>query len=443
MSEFLVTLATVSQAVLLLLAVLLALPAAVLLMQVGLACLPSRMAHRLSGEMRRPRVAILVPAHNESNGILPTLRCALAEMAVGDRLLVVADNCADDTAALALAAGAEVVERVDLVLRGKGYALDYGVRHLAADPPDVVVVVDADCTLEPGCIDQIARLSKKTGRPVQATYLMVASNNGLKMRAAEFAMRVKNRVRPRGMHRVGIPCSLQGAGMAFPWAIISAAPLASGHLAEDMQLGVRLATAGTPPLFCEDAHVRSVFPSSAGGSKSQRTRWEHGHLSLIFKDGPRLLGKSMLRFQPAVTAMVVDMLIPPLALLIVAQLAVLAITAVGAGWGGWHLPFIISIAAFAMLSTSILVARARFASDILSGSDLIRGFVFMIAKTPLYTRFVYRPQVEWLRTERHSDDADAELAAVLRDMAERKTPTPTEKNGAAEKSHADGQKRTD
>ena len=55
-------------------------------------------------------------------------------MANGDRLLVVADNCSDDTAAVARAAGAEVTERSDVERRGKGYALDHGVRHLAADP---------------------------------------------------------------------------------------------------------------------------------------------------------------------------------------------------------------------------------------------------------------------------------------------------------------------
>lgn len=63
---------------------------------------------------------------------------------------MVADNCTDDTARLASAAGAEVIERHDALLRGKGYALDFGVRHLAQQPPDVVIVVDADCQVAEG-----------------------------------------------------------------------------------------------------------------------------------------------------------------------------------------------------------------------------------------------------------------------------------------------------
>src|SRR5258708_5389822 len=67
----------------------------------------------------RGRIAVLVPAHNESSGLLPTLADIKAQMGPPDRLLVVADNCADDTAAIAGAAGAEVLSRNDPDRRGK------------------------------------------------------------------------------------------------------------------------------------------------------------------------------------------------------------------------------------------------------------------------------------------------------------------------------------
>src|SRR5262245_27419176 len=71
----------------------------------------------------RARIAVLVPAHNESTGLLPTLGDIKAQMRTCDRLVVVADNCVDDTAAVATVAGAEVVERNDPDRKGKGYAL--------------------------------------------------------------------------------------------------------------------------------------------------------------------------------------------------------------------------------------------------------------------------------------------------------------------------------
>ncbi|MFX5972557.1 glycosyltransferase, partial [Acinetobacter baumannii] len=86
-----------------------------------------------AGSDVRSRVAILVPAHNESEGLRPTLIEINSQLGSGDRLVVVADNCTDDTATIAAAAGADVVVRHDLSRIGKGFALDAGVRHLGAN----------------------------------------------------------------------------------------------------------------------------------------------------------------------------------------------------------------------------------------------------------------------------------------------------------------------
>src|SRR5689334_4096127 len=59
---------------------------------------------------RRPRITVLVPAHNESAQILATLEGLRDQTLPPTRTIVVADNCSDDTVALALAAGAEVFE---------------------------------------------------------------------------------------------------------------------------------------------------------------------------------------------------------------------------------------------------------------------------------------------------------------------------------------------
>jgi hypothetical protein len=98
--------------------------------------------HR-SGE--RGKVAVLIPAHNEQLLIGQTLQRLLPQITAVDRVLVVADNCTDKTALMARSHGVEVLERHDTQNRGKGFALAAGVAHLAADPPDVVIVFDADC----------------------------------------------------------------------------------------------------------------------------------------------------------------------------------------------------------------------------------------------------------------------------------------------------------
>ena len=112
---------------------LVAFPVAVLLIEVIVATVSS--GRDLAGsdcasDNVWPRMAVLVPAHNESCGLLPTLEDIKPQLRPCDRMLVIADNCTDDTAAVAAACGAEVIERRDAAKRGKGYALDFGLRHL-------------------------------------------------------------------------------------------------------------------------------------------------------------------------------------------------------------------------------------------------------------------------------------------------------------------------
>ena len=112
---------------------------------------------------RRGTVAVLIPAHDEAKGILATLNGIKPQLRPTDRLLVVADNCTDDTAAVAASAGAEVTVRSDLTKIGKGYALDWGLTHLASTPPDIVIMIDADCSVTTGTIDRLPPTSVAHG----------------------------------------------------------------------------------------------------------------------------------------------------------------------------------------------------------------------------------------------------------------------------------------
>lgn len=193
---------------------ILLLPVSVLFAQVLLAV--TRRGTEATEQGNRPRLTVVMPAHDEATLISITVLSVMPQLLKSDRFLVVADNCTDQTAALAAAAGAEVIVRTDSVHRGKGYALDYAVRHLESDPPAVVIVIDADCQIATGTLDQLARCCARTERPVQSLNLMHAGPDAApKMRIAEFAWLVKNFVRPIGMHRLGLPCQLMGTGMAF------------------------------------------------------------------------------------------------------------------------------------------------------------------------------------------------------------------------------------
>src|ERR1700722_459165 len=240
------------------------------------------------------RIAVLVPAHNEGTGLLPTLEDIKLQLRPGDRVLVVADNCTDDTATVARTAGAEVIERQDPVRRGKGYALDFGIQHLSLAPPDILIMIDADCRIAANAITRLTQLCAMTHRPVQALYLMAAPGNSrINHQVAEFAWRVKNWLRPLGLWALGLPCQLMGTGMAFPWEAIRSVDLANGWLVEDLKLGLDLTSQGHPPLFCPSALVSSQFGSSAKAAQTQRERWERGHIGMILTAAPRLFYRAV------------------------------------------------------------------------------------------------------------------------------------------------------
>jgi len=348
----------------------------------------------------RASLAVLVPAHNEEGGIAAALATMRPQLAPGDRLLVVADNCSDGTADAVRASGAEVVERSS-PLRGKGYALAHGVNHLRADPPSAVVIVDADCNLAPGALDALMDTLASTGRPVQALYLMLApADAGLGRRLAQFAWRVRNWVRPSGWHRFGLPCQLMGTGMAFSWAMLQDAKLANASIVEDMKLGIDLAVAGAAPVFCDRALVTSLFPDSVSASGTQRTRWEHGHIEMILREGPPLLRAAIARGDARLLGMALDLCVPPLALLAGLLMLDWLLALVGRLMGGGSMALGLASALLVVFFSAILLAWAQRGRDLVRLSELLAVPWYILAKVPIYLRFIVRRQKDWVRTDR-------------------------------------------
>ena len=348
----------------------------------------------------RTPLAVLVPAHNEESGIAATIAAVLPQLAPGDRLLVVADNCSDATAAAARSAGAEVIERAS-DLRGKGYALGHGIDHLRTNPPSSVIIVDADCLLAPGALAALLQDLAHAGRPVQALYLMqAAADAGLGRRLAQFAWRVRNWARPAGWHRFGMPCQLMGTGMAFSWDMLKDARLANASIVEDMKLGIELATLGTAPVFCDRALVTSQFPDSVAATGTQRTRWEHGHIEMILREVPPMFRAALARRDWRLFGLAVDLAVPPLALLagLLALDGVLSL----AGWwlGGGRAAVVLAALLLGTFFVSILLAWAVRGRDLVRLTELLAVPWYVVAKVPIYVRFIVRRQKAWVRTDR-------------------------------------------
>lgn len=380
---------------------ILAVPIGVFWIECMAALLPDRSVSNLTPSPHsRPRIAVLIPAHNEAAVIAQTIASIQPQLQPTDRAIVIADNCTDDTAKIARQCGAIVLERQNDLLRGKGYALDFGLRYLEANPPEVVVCVDGDCIVAAGTIDRIARLAAAKNRPVQSAYVMETPEHpGVKDTISALAIRVKNRVRPRGLSQLGLPCLLTGSGMAFPWSVIRQISLASSATADDMQSALDLAVAGTPPLFCPGTRVVGRLMSQ-DAARSQRRRWEHGHLELLLTRVPQLIVAAAQQQRGDLLAIALDLCVPPLSLLVamwtVATLCAVVVGALGVSW----MPLWAFGGQGILLLAAILTAWAKFARADVSLHKLLAVPFYILGKLPLYFEFLIKPQTQWNHTER-------------------------------------------
>jgi cellulose synthase/poly-beta-1,6-N-acetylglucosamine synthase-like glycosyltransferase len=353
------------------------------------------------------RTTILIPAHNEGAGILPTLRDVQAQIGPNDRILVIADNCTDDTAAIVHAAGVDVIVRADPTRRGKGYALEFGVRHLGLNSSDVssdvVIILDADCRLGENALRHLSDSAMASGRPVQSLYLMLAPENAPVGKGVNlFAWRVKNWIRPLGLKLLGLPTQLVGTGMAFPLSLLLDRDLGNSRLAEDTALGIALASEGYPPLFTSEARVRSYFPISQAGSEQQRERWEKGHFDNIVDLVPVALAKSLRDRNLGLAALAIDMAVPPLSLLVL-------VTALCEILGG--IAFVLGAppAALAIPSLSVLLlvlgtvlAWIAVGRDVLPLRELLRLPLHINQRLSFYRRVASgKATSAWIRTDRN------------------------------------------
>ena len=344
---------------------------------------------------------ILIPAHNEEKVIETTLKSLITQVDLLDKIIVIADNCSDQTAAIAKQYKVTVLERQDDEKRGKGYALDYGLNYLKNNPPTIIVLIDADCYIHPETIKKLVHKADITQKPVQALYLLEKPQDpSPKDLISALAFLVKNQVRSTGLSRLGLPCLLAGTGMAFPWQALEKVSLASGNIVEDMQLGIDLALVGYSPVFCPDAQVTGMLPQQSTAAKTQRTRWEHGHLQTLLTQVPRLLKGAIIQRRFDLMGLALELSVPPLSLLVMLWIGTITITIAAGFLGLSWLPTIMLGMGIMFLIVSVFTSWAKFGRKEIPGFALLTIPFYLLWKIPLYFAFLVRPQSKWVRTER-------------------------------------------
>ena len=347
------------------------------------------------------RFTVLVPAHDESTGLLPTVDSLAQQDYDRDEVtvVVVADNCSDDTADVARSAGATVWERHEPGSRGKGQALAWALHRLLGSPdaPDAVVVVDADCVASPSMLRVFDARLHAGARAVQCRY--DASNPEASPKAAlrYAAMVLFNTVRLEGKDALGASSGLSGTGMCFSTGLLHDVPWAAGSLSEDIEQHARLVAAGERVAFAPDATVSSPVPVTTSQARQQELRWEAGRLEVAREHGLPLLLAGVRERDRSKALTGVDLLTVPHA--------------------AWALGLAtVAVAALATRSRSalalVLAAGAAESAYVLGGlrhagaprgvrAALLRAPALVLGRLPVLARVAAgRGPSEWVRTDR-------------------------------------------
>jgi Glycosyltransferase like family 2 len=303
----------------------LALSTAYLLALLGLAAL-RRGRHRAPVAGDPLRAVVVVPAHDEAPVVGATVAALMRQDHSHFEVIVLADNCGDDTAARAAAAGATVWERDDPGARGKGQALAWAFARLQVERPqtEMVAVVDADCAASPNLVAELERALRSGAPAAQAAYDVAnpEASATSALRWAGFAL--MHRIRPRGRAALGLSADLFGTGMAFRADLLRTVPWRSFSVTEDAEYHVRLVEAGHRVAYVADASVASPMPTTDSAARSQQLRWESGNASLARGSARRLLGAALRGRDAHLLHAGAEQLVPPQALLVAANGACLA-----------------------------------------------------------------------------------------------------------------------
>jgi cellulose synthase/poly-beta-1,6-N-acetylglucosamine synthase-like glycosyltransferase len=377
---------------------LLSLPGSIELLLLTLGgLLPARRARAcLPGPL--PSLAVVVPAHDEEQGIgvcIDSLRVAGA-FEEGVRVVVIADNCSDGTATEAVSHGAHVLVRFNEEERGKGHALNHAFAALMREGWDAFLIVDADTTISPGLITRTREAFAHGAAATQCGYLVRNAGGSVRTRLMNLALMAFNVLRPRGRWRWGLSCGILGNGFGVSRSLLEGVPYDATSVVEDLEYHLRLVREGERVEFLPDVFVYAVMPVSGSGVKTQRARWEGGRLRMIREHAPSLL-REVLAGRFRMLEPLLELLLLPLAMHVLLLLMAVAFPFAPVrlyGLAGLALVLLHVLA-------GVLVAGGGW-SDVAALAAAPFYVAWKVLMIPVLIR-TSRSSSAWVRTEREPD----------------------------------------
>ena len=229
------------------------------------------------------RYAVIVAARNE-NAVIGDLIHSIRVQNYPQELIdifVVADNCTDNTAAVAQEAGAIVFPRFNKEHIGKGYALDYGFscirQHYSENEYEAYFVFDADNVLD---VNYFREMNKAFDNgAVASTSYRNSKNYGSNWITAGYAVWFMREAKYLSQARLtlGTSCAVSGTGFFISAKIIDEMGGWKYHmLTEDIEFSTASIVRGRRISYTPTAMLYDEQPLTFRDSWNQRFRWAKG-----------------------------------------------------------------------------------------------------------------------------------------------------------------------
>lgn len=356
--------------------------------------------------IKKRRFSIVVPAYNEEKGISKTLY-SLFGMIYPKQLydvIVIADNCTDNTAKIARNLGAIVLERNNPDQRGKGYALRWAFDKIAQfrREYDAVVVFDSD-SLASGNFLEVMNYYLETGKEViQSSDLVIPQPGIWSSETTRIGFLLTNYVKPMGRKALGLSMGLRGNGMCFNMDHLKKHPWQAWSLTEDLEYGLRLLLKGVNIHFAPEAYVWAQMPVHAKNAESQRQRWEVGRYEIMRKYAFQFLKETFRRRSLKYLDVLIDLLTPPFVNMFLLILIMIALNTALNLFGFVLVKFLIlwsllAIVAFLQLFLGLFVAKAD--KDLYKSLFYIPMYILWKIKVYMKTLLLGKNRT-WVRTTR-------------------------------------------
>jgi len=237
--------------------------------------------------------AIIIPAHDEES-VISALVENCGQLDYPKEMydtFVIADNCTDNTAQVATAAGAAVWKRFNDQERGKGYAMEWAFNRLYSlqKKYDAVVVIDADNLVSLNYLRIMNQRLLQGDKIIQGYLDSKNPDDTWITRSIHVGYVITNRFWQLAKYNLNLSCALGGTGMCIAVDMLRKFGWGANSLTEDLEFQVKALLNGFRVTWAHEAKVFDEKPLTMKQSMQQRQRWMQGHCTVASRYLPKLL----------------------------------------------------------------------------------------------------------------------------------------------------------